>query len=153
VEADVYPSEIGSIKEGSILKVEVNGYADLTQTAKVDFISPELNSNTQRLTIRASIRNPQGQFQPGMQANVFLKSGGATSAISVPLSAVVRDEEGAIVWIKKGEHDFVPARVTTGDEDASRVLITSGLHQGDVVVVTGAYLLNSEFTLKKGSKI
>lgn len=149
LEADVYPSEINQVTVGSMLKISVNGLPG-TQQAKVDFISPALNASTQRLTIRAAVDNSTGNFQSGMQATVFLSTGKLAKAVSLPLEAVIRDESGAFVWIKSKGNTFTSRKVITGAEDATQIVVTSGLNNGEEVVSTGAYLLHSEFTLKKG---
>ncbi|MBC8053892.1 MAG: efflux RND transporter periplasmic adaptor subunit [Sphingobacteriaceae bacterium] len=151
IEADVYPSEINQVAIGSVLKVSVNGLPELSQNARVDFISPALNPSTQRLTIRAVINNSAGKFQPGMQANVFLSTGRITKAVSLPLEAVIRDESGAHVWIKSKDNTFTSRNVVTGAEDENQIVITSGISNGEEVVSSGAYLLHSEFILKKGT--
>ncbi len=149
VEADLYPSEIDQVKLGSILKVLVNGFEGTAQNAKVDFISPAINPSTQRLTIRAAIDNASGRFQAGMQANVLLSTATITKAVSLPIEAVIRDENGARVWIKS-KSSFSERKVTTGAEDASQIVVTSGIANGEEVVSSGAYLLHSESVLKKG---
>ena len=71
--------------------------------------------------------------------------------LTLPSNAVLRDSKSALVWIKTGEHSFEVKMVETGTEDNNNIEITSGLKEGDVVVVSGAYLLNSEYIFKKGS--
>ena len=149
VEADVYPSEINQVKLGSILKVVVNGFGGLVQNARVDFISPAIDPSSQRLTIRAAIDNASGRFQAGMQANVLLSTGTIAKAVSLPVEAVIRDENGARVWIK-ANNSFTERKVITGAEDASQIVVTSGIANGEEVVSSGAYLLHSESVLKKG---
>lgn len=150
LEADIYPSEVNQIKQGSILKVIINGFSDQPQNAKVDFISPALDPSTQRLTIRAAIDNTAGRFQPGMQANVFLSTGRISKAVNLPLSAVIRDENGAHVWVKTNENTFKERKVNIGAEDANQIIVTSGLANGEEIVISGAYLLHSEYILKRG---
>lgn len=153
LEADVYPSEVNQIAIGSILKVVINGFSDLSQNAKVDFMSPALNPSTQRLTIRAAIDNSSALFQPGMQANVFLSTGKVSNAVSLPLQAVLRDENGSYVWIKTKGNTFTSRKVITGSEDANKIVITSGISGGEEIVITGAYLLHSEMVLKRGATL
>jgi Cu(I)/Ag(I) efflux system membrane fusion protein len=149
VEADLYPSEIDQVRLGSVLKVAVNGFDGLVQNARVDFISPAINPSTQRLTIRAAIDNTLGRFQAGMQANVLLSTGSVAKAVSLPIEAVIRDENGARVWIKSKDR-LTERKVITGAEDASQIVVTSGIANGEEVVSSGAYLLHSESVLKKG---
>lgn len=149
LEIDIYPSEMQEIKTGTKVNFIVNGIQTKEQSAIIDFISPEMNASTQILKARAVVSN-SGLMQPGMQVSVFLPKAEVTSALSLPLEAVVRDEKGAHVWVKTGENTFSPKMVITGDEDQDRILIVSGLENSSEVVISGAYLLSSEFILKKG---
>ena len=151
VEADVYPNEAGSIKVGQKVKVVIPGWEDRPQEMTIDFITPSLLSGTQLTQIRGSIPNPNQQWQPGAQANVFVPVGNQkSSALTLPVDAVIRDGKGMHVWLKNGKDSFEPKRVTTGQENENQVEITAGLSGGEQVVVTGAYLLYSEYILKKG---
>ena len=150
VEADVYPDEANSIKIGTLVKVRIDGFPELEQTVKINFISPQIDAASQVLKVRAPISS-RGKLQSGMQATVLLNTANISDAVALPLSAVVRDGKGAHVWIKTGKNTFAPKMVTTGQEDANQIIITSGLEKVKEVVVSGAYLLSSEFILKKGS--
>jgi Cu(I)/Ag(I) efflux system membrane fusion protein len=85
-----------------------------------------------------------------MQANVVGKSRELKS-LSLPPDAVIRDSKGASVWVQTGGHKFKYKMVEIGSESNDRVEIKSGLKEGDVVVISGAYLLNSEYIFKVGS--
>lgn len=150
VEADVYPAEAAKIKQGQKVKVVVAGWEDQPQEMTISFITPSLQSGTQLTQIRGSIPNPGNQWQPGLQANVFLPSGNKSKVLTLPVDAVIRDGKGMHVWIKTGKDSFEPRLVKTGTENDNQVEISEGLTNGDQVVVTGAYLLYSEYILKKG---
>ena len=149
LEMDIYPSEMQEIKTGTKVNFTVNGIQDQEQSATIDFISPEMDPSTQILKARAVVSN-SGLIQPGMQVSVFLPKAELTAAVSLPLEAVIRDQRGAHVWVKTGENTFSPKMVRTGEEDQDRILIVSGLENTAEVVISGAYLLSSEFILKKG---
>ena len=74
----------------------------------------------------------------------------SSNALILPVDAVIHDGNGAHIWVQTGEGKFAPKMVETGAENFNLVEITSGVEEGDVVVVSGAYLLYSEFVLKKG---
>ncbi|WP_316809750.1 efflux RND transporter periplasmic adaptor subunit [Pedobacter heparinus] len=150
VEADVYPDEAKKVKPGQKVKVVIAGWEEQPQEMTISFINPSLQSGTQLTQIRGAIPNPGNQWQPGLQANVFLPAENAGKVLSLPVNAVVRDGKGMHVWLKKGKDSFVPQLVKTGQENDDRVEIVKGLKNGDQVVVTGAYLLYSEYILKKG---
>ena len=150
VEADVYPSEAGNVKVGQKVKVVIPGWEDQPQSMTVQFIMPALQAGSQLMQIRGAIANPNNQWQPGLQAFVMLPSKSKDSTLTLPVDAVIREEKGMHVWIEEEKGKYVPRKVTTGMETANQVEITSGLEVGDKVVITGAYLLYSEFILKKG---
>lgn len=152
VEADVYPAEASQIRIGTTIKVSVNGIGDQVQTATINFISPQIDPASQLLKVRPTIPN-NGNLQPGMQAMVLLTGTKISQATTLPLDAVIRDENGAHVWVKIGKNTFEPRMVITGEEDANQIIILSGLENIGEVVISGAYLLSSEFILKKGTQL
>jgi Cu(I)/Ag(I) efflux system membrane fusion protein len=149
LEMDVYPSEISGLTIGMKVKALINGISENEQTLQIDFISPQLDPSTQILKVRAPIQN-FGNLQAGMQATVFLPVSEISDAMSLPLDAVVRDEKGAHVWIKTAKNTFSPRMVKTGEESSDQIIILSGLEDVKEVVISGAYLLSSEFIFKKG---
>lgn len=150
VEADVYPAEAKNVKQGQRVKVVVAGWEDQPQEMSIAFITPALSTGSQLTQIRGSIPNPGSKWQPGMQANVFLPTGNSSKVLNLPVDAVIRDGKGMHVWIKSGKDNFEPRLVKTGQESNNQVEVTEGLKNGDQVVVSGAYLLYSEYVLKKG---
>jgi len=150
LEMDVYPNEIAGLKIGTRVKVAINGMNENEQSVQIDFISPQLDPSTQVLKVRAPIQNP-GNLQAGMQATVFLPVAEMSDAMSLPLDAVLKDEKGSHVWVKTAKNTFSPRMVKTGTESSDQIIILSGLEDVKEVVISGAYLLSSEFILKKGA--
>lgn len=149
VEAELYPQETERVQEGDQVKVQVAGYENEPVTGRVSFISPQYRGGSQILSMRVEIANPGARFLPGMQANVLLSSR-ENEVISVPVQAVIRDGSGAHVWLQTSDSTFLARKVETGQEEPEQLAITSGLQVADRVVVNGAYLLYSEYVLKKG---
>lgn len=149
VEADLYPQETSAVKSGDTVHIRINGFESDPVTGKVVFLTPAYRANTQITTMRAVIKNRDGKFKPGMQAQVLL-SHSSREAIAIPSDAVIRSAKGTHVYLETRHNTFQPRAVKTGLEDFDRTEITQGLEAGDTVVVTGAYLLYSEMILKKG---
>ncbi|MBB6611667.1 efflux RND transporter periplasmic adaptor subunit [Pontibacter sp. Tf4] len=148
VEAELYPQEIAGIKTGDEVKVTVQGAADPV-TANVTFLSPEFRAGSQVAVLRAELPNKQGNYMPGMQATITLP-GKNSNTLTIPTDAVIRDNRKNHVWVQTGKNTFAARPVTLGEESAQNVAILSGIKENDKVVVSGAYLLYSEFVLKKG---
>jgi Cu(I)/Ag(I) efflux system membrane fusion protein len=117
---------------------------------QIDFENPEINADTRINLIRVTIPNYNNQLKPGMPAYVILKSRQHRS-LSLPVDAVIRDAKGASVWVKTGKNIFQIRMVETGLEADHLIEINSGLQEGDIVVIKGAYLLNSEYIFKRGA--
>lgn len=149
VEAQLYPAEVSRVSVGDAVEVRVEGQADPVR-GKVVFLNPELQSNSQVVLARVEIANTGGRLLPGMQANVRLNTP-QTGVLTLPLEAVLRDSRGAYVWKQTGPGTFEGMIVETGAENTRTLEITSGLNTGDRVVVSGAYLLQSESTLRQGA--
>lgn len=73
------------------------------------------------------------------------------NSLTLPTDAIIRDASGATVWLQSGINKFRSQMVTTGLESEGFTEITSGVKSGDIIVTTGAYLLNSEFIFKRGA--
>jgi membrane fusion protein, copper/silver efflux system len=150
LEAELYPSETAYAKIGDKIKVRISGYENENVEATIQFLSPEYRANSQIISMRASLSNPELKYRPGMQGQVFF-SHSAKKALAIPVDAVIRDGKGSHVYVQKGLNTFRAQMVKTGIEDFEKVEITEGLIEGDTVAVTGAYLLYSEIILKKGT--
>ncbi len=159
VEAELYAGEAGYVKVGDQVPVAVIGNENgQNLIARVAFINPEYQAGSQVLTMRAVLPNPGGLFQPGQQARVTIRHGGGPVvrpgqnglSLTLPIEAVVRAGEGAVVFVLTAANTFQPRRVQTGTETDERVAITGGLTGEERVAMSGAYLLYSEMVLKKG---
>lgn len=80
----------------------------------------------------------KGDLVAGSYVDVYLKSSSSSKAISVPASAVVEDQGIHYVFVQHDETGFFKREVKLGQSDGQRVLVKSGLNEGEVVVATGA---------------
>jgi Cu(I)/Ag(I) efflux system membrane fusion protein len=149
-EAQVYTSQLAEVNRNSAATVQLPDFENKEIKGRIEFVNPEINPDTRINLIRVSIPNPGNQLKPGMPAYVLLKSPQRQS-LTLPIDAVIRDGKGATVWIQTGKNTFKSTMVQTGLESDDRIEIKSGLKSGDVVVLTGAYLLHSEYVFKKGA--
>lgn len=150
VEAELYPKEASLIKLKEPVTIYVNGFENQPIESNVIFLSPEYRQGSQIFILRASLSNPGYQFVPDMQAEIVFEHS-KKKALTLPADAVIREENGGHVYKKIGNEKFKAHMISTGLENFNKVEITSGLEEGDSIVVTGAYLLYSEIVLKKGA--
>jgi Cu(I)/Ag(I) efflux system membrane fusion protein len=116
----------------------------------ISFINPEVNPATCINIIRINISNNDHTLKPGMPVYVIIKQP-QRKTLALPTDAVLRSENMAMVWVETGPNTFTSKMVTTGEEGNGAIEIKSGLQPGDVVVMNGAYLLQSEYIFRKGS--
>jgi len=150
VEADIYPREASLVKEGQKLTVlAANNTAD-PLSMDVQFITPSYQSSTQIMQLRGTVSNIEQNLQAGMPATILLPRASTNNTLTVPSNAIIRNGKTNHVWVKLEKEKFEPRAIEVGVESFDQTEITSGLEAGDLVVVTGAYLLYSESVLKKG---
>jgi len=149
-EAQVYASQLSSIDKSAEAIVQFPDMPGKDVKGKIEFENPEINPDTRINLIRVTIPNDDNQLKPGMQAYVVLKNSRHNS-LFLPKDAVIRGSKGASVWVQTDNNKFRYKMVEIGLESDDKIEIKSGLAAGDVVVISGAYLLNSEYIFTKGS--
>lgn len=149
-EAQVYASQLADIDVNSTAQVQFPDLGNQTFSGKMEFINPEIMSDSRINLVRITLSNRNGQLRPGMPAYVMVKSP-QHNTLSLPADAVIRDGKGATVWIETAPNTFKSIMVTTGLESDDRIEIRQGLKENDIVVISGAYLLHSEYVFKKGA--
>ena len=148
-EAQVYTSQFSQLQQSASAIVRIPELGDEAIKGSISFVNPEIVPESRINLIRVSIPNKNNKFKPGMSAYVYL-AGSKRSALALPVDTVIRDADGATVWIQTEKNTFKNRMVVVGAEEGDMIEIRSGLKPGDLVVITGAYLLNSEYIFKKG---
>ncbi|MES2397499.1 MAG: efflux RND transporter periplasmic adaptor subunit [Bacteroidota bacterium] len=150
VEAQVYSDYMSEIKAGMEAKVMFAAFPGREFSGQLTFVNPELNPSSKINIIRVEVPNSNEDIKPGMQAylSLLLKQ---KSGLSLPTDAVIKDSKGSTVWLQTGNNKFKSVMVQTGLEANGYTEILHGLNKGDIVIVSGAYLLNSEYIFKKGT--
>lgn len=149
VEAQVYNNEISLIRKNKQIGIVIEGL-ETPISSKIDFTYPEFNSQSQILLARAEVPNANWLLKAGMQANIVLPMGKVNS-LMLPMDAVIQSSSGALIWVKNQNGTFQNRMVTIGKSNGELIEITGGLEEGESVVISGAYLLQSEFVFKKGN--
>jgi RND family efflux transporter MFP subunit len=145
--ADVYEHEIGRVKVGQAAALDLAAYPGETFAGKVTFIHPALDSITRTLRVRVELPNRDLRLKPGMYGTVTIQTDRG-EALAVPTDAVV--DNGAIqyVFVALPEGRFEPRKVTLGGRAGGKVQVLSGVSEGETVVTTANFLLDSESHLQ-----
>jgi Cu(I)/Ag(I) efflux system membrane fusion protein len=145
--ADVYESELASLRVGNAAQVTLTSDPGRVYTGRVTFVSPVLNEATRTAQVRIEIENPAGALKPEMYANVLLQRP-AAQVLVVPDSAVLKTGTRSVLFVARGNGQFEPRQVETGMEAADFIEIRRGVTAGETVVVDANFLIDSESRLK-----
>jgi Cu(I)/Ag(I) efflux system membrane fusion protein len=150
---DLYEMDLGRVRAGDRARFTVDGLPGRVFSGTVDFVYPTVSSETRTLKARLALDNRDGLLKPGMygQVDVASRPGGAGAvggALVVPAEAVVNTGEISYVFLARGEGRFEPRRVWTGRGDGTNVSVLRGLAEGDTVVASASFLIDSESRLK-----
>jgi Cu(I)/Ag(I) efflux system membrane fusion protein len=150
IEAQVYVSDLPFLARTREASITLPYYPGRILNGKVSFVNPNLETSSKIVLARVEISNSNNEYQPGMQAWITLK-GKTRQALAVPTNALIQESRGVTVWIKNATGGFEGRMVRTGIANEDYTEIIEGLKTGENVVVSGAYLLHSEFVFKKGA--
>jgi len=148
VNAEVPEAQGAWLRPGTAVEARVPSFPGQVFRGRVSPILPEVNAATRTLRARVELANPGRRLKPGMFATlVFAQSTGA-KALLVPSEAVIRTGERSVVIVAEGEGKFRPREVELGFESGGKSEIRKGLSEGDKVVVSGQFLIDSEASLR-----
>lgn len=146
--ADVFEADVTAITMGSPARIQLSyGAATKTLSAKVNYVQPGVDPTTRTLKVRLEAPNPGLRLLPEMFVNVeFAVTGGRQ--LTVPASAVLNTGDRQTAFVDLGDGYLQPRQVQVGGRVGDRVVIVSGLSEGERVVASGNFLVDSESQLK-----
>ncbi|MEO8417689.1 MAG: efflux RND transporter periplasmic adaptor subunit [Methylophilaceae bacterium] len=143
--AEVPERDAARFKLGSTAEVQLQGMGGQPYTGQVSYIYPVLDQTSRTLRVRIQLANLKGELRPGMYANVSL-AGEARQVLAVPTESIIATGKRKLVIVKE-EHGFRPVEVVTGQEGSGKTEILKGLAEGENVVASGQFLIDSEASL------
>lgn len=147
--ADIYEYELPWIRTGQQAEIELSYLPGKTFKGKVTYIYPYLSAETRTARVRIQINNTPGfELKPEMFVTVKLISPLTVNAVSVPEQAVIRSGARNIIVISLGGGYFDPREVKLGVTADGYTQIMAGVHEGEVVVTSSQFLIDSESNLK-----
>jgi len=148
---NVYEYEIGFIKVGDSVDIEAVAYPGEKFIGKVVSVSPVLDPNTRTNQVRVEVPNPDTKLKPEMFVNALIKES-LGSRLAVPEVAVLDTGLRKIVYLSEENNVLESREVTLGQKAENYYEVINGLKEGDVVVTSGNFLVDSESKLKSPSQ-
>ena len=151
VTADVYEQDLGRIHVDQKGRLELAAYPGETSVGKVQFVYPTLDPQSRALKVRLEFRNRFDRngprLRPGMSGTVRFELP-ATTGLMVPAQAVVDTGEARYLFVAKPGGRFEPRLVKLGARLGERIEVQGGVAEGETVVTTGNFLVDSESRLR-----
>jgi membrane fusion protein, multidrug efflux system len=129
------PEQYGAVlKKGSLVDIQTDALSNTHRRGLIVATEPQINLSSRNLKVRAILQDGNGH--PGAFVKVLVNAGVDKRAIMVPTNCVIPDDKNnQVIIVKNGRAQFV--NVTTGVRESNNIEITSGLQNGDTVIVTG----------------
>ena len=144
-------AQAGQVRVGAAVRAELAAFAGQSYYGKVIAILPTAQADSRTLTVRIELPNRGGRLRPGMFATVHF-TGNAAAALLVPSEAVIRTGKRDVVMVAGEGGRYQPVEVRIGREGGGKTEILAGLGEGQKIVASGQFLLDSEASLS-GTKV
>jgi RND family efflux transporter MFP subunit len=146
---EIFEHQVAWIDVGTPAEVTFTYFPGETFRGVVRFIEPELSQATRTLRVKLEVPNPTGRLRSGMFATVLFRPVAARQVLSVPSLAVLRTGQRNVVVLDLGEGRFTPREVALGHQGSGWVEVLAGLEEGERVVTSAQFLLDSEASLQE----
>jgi len=152
VYADIYEYELPWVREGDPVEMRLAGVPGKVFKGHLAFIYPYAEAKTRTVKVRLVFDNAELLLKPDMFAEVTIQAGRRQEALVVPSEAVVRSSAGDRVFVVKGDGRFEPRIVRLGLASNGHVEIREGLAEGEEVVTSAQFLIDSESNLREATQ-
>jgi len=148
-DVEVFEHQAPWLKVGQRARLELPYEPGRTYTGRVRYIYPFLTNKTRTLRVSIELPNPGLKLRADMYANVTFDVPSARQVIAVPTEAVIRSGRRDLVVVEMGEGRFQVREVELGVSGDGVLEVTGGLSEGERVVVSAQFLIDSESNLKE----
>ena len=150
VEGEVFEQDLGLIRTGAPVHVEMAAYPGRTFTGRVSFVWPMVEAQSRTGRVRVVLANPQGLIKPGMYATLLFDATLGRDLLSVPAEAVVQTGQRNLVFTVASDGSLEPREVTLGGRADGHIQILRGLTEGERVAASANFLIDAESRLAGG---
>lgn len=144
VDAEVFERQAHWVTQGSKATMRLDAIPGQEWIGEVDYVYPILDPSTRTLRVRLRYDNPNGDLKPNMFANIALQPQSPDKVLTVPASSVIRSGGMTRVVLSEGDGKYRSARIEVGREAGEKIEVIQGLEQGDRIVTSAHFMLDSE---------
>ncbi len=144
VEAEIFEDQVAAVKTGLPVTMTLGFLPGKTWLGKVDYVYPSLDMKTRTLKVRLRFDNENAELKPNMFAQVSIHAQSQKDTLLIPKEAVIRTGSLDRAVLALGDGRFKSVKVTLGRNSEEFIEILSGLTEGEQVVTSAQFLLDSE---------
>lgn len=148
VDVSLAEQDISFVNTNSKVSVNFPSLGLHIDAVPIDYISPTVDPKTRTAELRLLVENKEGTIRPGGYADVEISTD-IRPRLSIPYESVLQNKEGSYVIIEKGKASFQARPVVLGMKNKGRVEIQAGLSDGEMIVTSGQFLIDSESSLRE----
>ncbi len=148
VNAQIPEAHVSMVPLGSTVQAHATAWPGREFKGRVIALLPQVDPQTRTFTVRVALDNPDFRLSPGMWVALDFTGPALPPQLVVPSEAVISTGERSVVITAKDSGAFDVVEVSTGVEQDGKTPILSGLQEGESVVVSGQFLIDSEANLK-----
>jgi Cu(I)/Ag(I) efflux system membrane fusion protein/cobalt-zinc-cadmium efflux system membrane fusion protein len=146
---EVFENQLPWLDVGSPASISLTYFPGETFRGRVRYIEPEVSEKTRTIQLTLEVPNRGSRLRVGMYATVIFVPVAAKDAIAVPSQAVLRTGERNVVIVALGDGRFAPREVRLGPQGDGFVQVLDGLSDGDEIVTSAQFLIDSESNLRE----
>jgi Cu(I)/Ag(I) efflux system membrane fusion protein len=146
--ANVFESQVDWVKQGQMAEARLPFMPDKLWEGEVEYLYPSLDPTTRSLKARLRFDNIDEALKPNMYADVTIFASPKRKVLTVPREAVIRTGNQARVIVSLGDGKFKPVIIHAGTETEDLVEVVGGLEEGQEVVVSSQFLIDSESSMR-----
>ena len=150
-DADIYESDLRHVRTGMPVAISLPFQSDKSYTGTVTFLSPSIDPATRTMKARLEIANSDFALKPGMYADARLADD-LGERLAIPEGAVMRTGEKTYAFRDDGNGKLTPVEIAVGARSDGYYEMVSGLKEGDRVVTSANFLVDSESSMQAALK-
>lgn len=150
VTAEIFERQWGWVEQGQDAKMTVRGLPGTVFEGKVVRVEPPVGYTTRSLEVALKFKTDNPELSQSMFAHVSIEGQPRRNVLLVPTDSVIRTGDGDRVVVMRGKDHFQPVAVVAGEDADGMIEIRSGINEGDKVVASGQFLIDSESNLMAG---
>ena len=148
VQAEVFETQANWVKSGQSVEMRLEAVPGRIWKGSVDYVYPTVNAGARTVQVRLRFDNPDGVLKPDMYAKINMQTEPHVGVLSIDREALIRTGKSERVILALGDGKFQPARITTGMESDGRIEVLEGLAEGEDIVTSSQFLIDSEASLR-----